>query len=195
MRSNSSEASDLQQKRKKIAKQKIVTSNTVTVISGGSRPFKLAKTWASRVLRVFFLGFEGFTCLFLQERVLHIVLLVNGRIRSMGEGNVFTCVYLFTGGGCASDEGMGVWSGVGWLCGHGCGCLVGGGGVSGHGVGVWSGGRKHIPTPVQRWLLLRSVRILLECILVYFDFSLDPPPTTKCVHCQILILSCLKKKL
>ena len=43
-----------------------------------------------------------------------------------------------------------------------------GGGLSSLGVGVWSGGRQTPPPPPPRSLLPRSVRTLLECILVHF---------------------------
>ena len=57
---------------------------------------------------------------------------------------------------------------------HRGGCLVwgvicGGLGCGLGGVGVWSegGGLTPPPPPPQKWLLPRSVRILLECILVW----------------------------
>ena len=79
------------------------------------------------------------------------------------------------GGGSWSG---GAWSGVcAWSwgvpdpggCSRGClflgECLLGGGLVSQHAL------RQNPPPPRERWLLLRTVRILLECILVSASFS------------------------
>ena len=71
------------------------------------------------------------------------------------------------------------WSGgclIGGVCASSGGCLVQGGclvwGVCFGGGCAWSGGLvsqdalRQTPSPRERWLLLRTVRILLECILV-----------------------------
>ena len=106
----------------------------------------------------------------------HFILLVRpittARKRSLGQGNMFTGVYLSTGGVPAPGEGSG--SGVG-ACSGGCllwGCLVPGRylfwgvpaprGCLLPGVAWWRPPRK---------LLLRAVRILLECILVFYSIT------------------------
>ena len=98
----------------------------------------------------------------------------NYRPQRSCEGYVFTGrVCLSTGGGVSAPEGMstcegsapggdvcsrggGVWSGEGV-------CLGGG---SGRGVGIPACTKADPPHPWERRLLLRTVRILLECILV-----------------------------
>ena len=104
--------------------------------------------------------------------------------KSLGQGNVFTLVCLFTGGSayrgstyrgvCLLGEGLPTWGGsasggiyiqVGAL--H-----LGGGSPSGWGICIWggsasrgsaSGGRGQTPSKLER----RAVRFLLECFLVY----------------------------
>ena len=78
--------------------------------------------------------------------------IVTARKRSLGQGNIFTSV-------CqefSSQEGCLVWGGS----------MVPGGVYSRGSAwgGAWSGGL--VETPPRR-LLLRAVRILLECILVF----------------------------
>ena len=76
-------------------------------------------------------------------------MLVTARKRSLGKGNVFTCVCLSTGGG-VSVEGGSCEKGI--LCERGL-CERG-----------WGGGVVSVLT----WQVLkRAVRILLEYILVY----------------------------
>ena len=80
---------------------------------------------------------------------------ITDHIRSMGEGNVFTGVCLFTGEsafgegvcleGCLHEEGS-AYRGI---------CKEGGKGL--HGMG----------TPCRDMVNRRSVRILLECIIVF----------------------------
>ena len=92
--------------------------------------------------------------------------LITARKRSLGQGNMFTGVCLSTGG-CLLPGGA--WPrGVCLLPG---GCLHPGGGSAPGGPwsqgGVCSqGGPGGDP---RGWLLLRVVRILLECILFYFS--------------------------
>ena len=97
--------------------------------------------------------------------------LITARKRSLGQGNMFTGVCLSTGGGGPGSRG-GVWSwGGAWSWGGvpgtrgslvpGGGLVLGGACSRGHLLqGVWSRG---VPGGL---LLLRAVRILLECILV-----------------------------
>ena len=82
------------------------------------------------------------------------------------EGYVFTGVCLSTGGGgrvpAWSWGGLPAWSWGGLLPGGGWSRgLVPGPGAPG------PGGCLMQTPPEERWLLLRTVRILLECILVY----------------------------
>ena len=89
--------------------------------------------------------FEQIMCL-LQATI--PVLLITTRKRSLGQGNMFTGVFLSTGG-VPSPRGV-AWSrGV-------CSC----------------GGTWWRPT---RRLLLWAVRILLECILVHLNNNNEPP--------------------
>ena len=96
-------------------------------------------------------------------------------------------VILFTGGACSrggacsqsggvsAPGGRGVWSGG--VPAHG-GCLLGGclllGGVCSGGGASGPGG---VPGGDPPRLLLRAVRILLECILVYYFIFLEQQPT------------------
>ena len=97
--------------------------------------------------------------------------LFTARKRSLGQGNIFTSV-------CQEfcSQGGGAWSrGIcpGGVCSGGC--LVLGGLCSGGGCLVLGGllpGECLLETP-QRRLLLRAVRILLECILVGCCFAVD----------------------
>ena len=88
---------------------------------------------------------------------------ITARKRSLGQGNMFTGVCLSTGG-CLVPVG-GVWSRVGaWsrgACSGGCLHLGGVPARGGSGPRGVSGGDPP---------LLRTVRILLECILIYFCF-------------------------
>ena len=84
-----------------------------------------------------------------------VVLIITARKRSLGQGNMFTPV-------CLSVHGGRVWSRRG--------CLVRG---SGSGGVAWSGGlcgSGGMPDgdSLPGRLLLRTVRILLECILVHY---------------------------
>ena len=81
--------------------------------------------------------------------------------RPQGEGNVSTRVCLFTGVCIHLDRTRCIpactWECGGGVCGQGLGVLPGG---CGQGWGVGHGS-------VDRWPLMRSVRILLECILIW----------------------------
>ena len=76
--------------------------------------------------------------------------------------------YVFTGV-CLSMGGAWSWGGSAPRG------VPGPGGVSGPGGLVPRGGSQDAlrQTPQERWLLLRMVRILLECILVHLKFRID----------------------
>ena len=70
----------------------------------------------------------------------------------LGQGNVLQASVILLTGGCASSRGVSAHGGV---------CSQGG--VCSGRVSAWGGWWRHSPGR----LLLRAVRILLECILVY----------------------------
>ena len=119
----------------------------------------------------------------------NLIFIFSTRKRSLGQGNMFTAVFLSTGGGCLLPGGGGlVWSRGGAWSGEVPGPGGAGPGVPGPGrpgLGrpgpggegylvwrwVWSWGVPGGDPPGQ--LLLRVVRILLECILVFGNKNTD----------------------
>ena len=90
--------------------------------------------------------------------------MLNDVERSLGQGNMFTGMCLSTGGGACSWGVPGLRGVPGW------GCLLQGGCLLPGGCLVWWGlflGGCLVETP--GWLLLRAVRIPLECILVIYN--------------------------
>ena len=99
-------------------------------------------------------------CRSVLSRAKHCEEIFTARKRSLGQGNIFTsvCQEFCSQGGRVPGPGGYLVPGGAWSR----GCLVPGGAWSQE--GVWR-------TPPGR-LLLRALRILLECILVQYDFIL-----------------------